>query len=147
MIWLIGNKGMLGNDISISLSKTNINVFESDIEIDITSIEQLRNFAQNKQIDYIINCSAYTNVDRAETEESIAKKINGDGVRNIALIAKELDAKLIHFSTDYVFDGNSNIPYKEIDQPNPKTAYGRTKLIGEVEIQKIISNYYTIWRQ
>ena len=106
MVWLIGNKGMLGTDIEAFLEEKKISSITSDKEVDITSIDALRTFIGDQSIDYIINCAAYTAVDKAEDEEELAYRINSEGPKNIAIIAKEKDAKLIHFSTDYVFSGN-----------------------------------------
>lgn len=85
----------------------------------------------------IINAAAYTNVDKAETEPSIAMRINGDGAGNVAQAAAELDVPLLHLSTDYVFDGTLDIPYQEMDETNPTSVYGRSKLVGEEQIRNI----------
>lgn len=144
MVWLIGNKGMLGSDVEYLLRKNSISFCASDREVDICDIEQLRKFSAGKDIIWIINCSAYTAVDRAEDEPEMAYKINADGVQNIALIAKENNAKLIHISTDYVFDGAKNGPYAETDKTNPAGVYGKSKLDGEDRIRKTLSYYFII---
>ncbi len=142
MIWLIGQNGMLGSQIAIELNNADIPFEGTDIETDITDIDQLITFAREKNIKWIINASAYTAVDKAESEELKAQKINCAGVGNIAQIADLLGAKMIHFSTDYVFEGTSQAPYKETDLPHPVSAYGRTKLSGELELAKNTARYF-----
>jgi dTDP-4-dehydrorhamnose reductase len=142
MIWLVGSKGMLGTEISKALSISNIKHCGTDIELDITNYKSLEQFTNSINLDWIINCAAYTTVDQAEQEEDRAKVINVTGVNNLALISKKRNSKLIHFSTDYVFDGSSSIPYSESDIPNPQTIYGQTKLAGEQVIYKRIDEYF-----
>ena len=142
MIWLIGGKGMLGSDIAEALSSEGIAFISSDAETDITDIEQLRDFAKNKEIRWIINCAAYTAVDKAESEQELAHKINATGVGNISEIATEINAKLIHFSTDYVFNGSETKPYDETDIPNPIGIYGKTKLAGEIILKEQCQKYF-----
>ena len=131
MIWLIGNRGMLGSDVEALMISRGIPFCATDIDLDITDPGALRKYASQKKISWIINCSAYTAVDRAEDEPDLAGRVNGDGIRNIAAIAREKDARLIHFSTDYVFDGLKDGGYSEDDATNPMTVYGLTKLKGE----------------
>jgi len=142
VIWLIGNRGMLGSDIEQVLIKSDIPYCASDAETDITDIDQLISFARGKDIKWIINASAYAAVDKAETEELLANRINSSGVCNIAQVADVSGAKLIHFSTDYVFEGAGDTPYKDTDLPHPISAYGRTKLNGEIELVKNTENYF-----
>jgi len=144
MIWLIGNKGMLGNDVESLLRENKLEYLSSDLEVDITRIEQLRNFVSGKKIDYVINCAAYTAVDRAEDEPDKAFQINAQGALNIAKIAKEKNAVLIHISTDYVFNGEKHGAYTEEDEPKPTGVYGKSKREGEIHIQNILKKYYII---
>lgn len=144
MIWLIGNKGMLGSDVENKLKKTSMPYSATDKEIDITNINILEYFTKNKDISWIINCSAYTQVDKAEKEPNLAFKINDHGVLNIAKIANKKKAKLIHLSTDYVFDGEKEGSYNEEDSPNPIGIYGQSKLQGEKNIIDNIENYFII---
>ena len=144
MIWLIGNKGMLGSDLEIKVRDAGIEYFASDIEIDITNIESMRKYLKDKKIKWIINCSAYTAVDKAEDEPEKAFKINSEGVLNIARLAKENNAVLIHISTDYVFDGNKEGAYTEEDKTNPVGVYGKSKLEGERNIVKALPEYFII---
>lgn len=104
--------------------------------LDISDEQAVSSFVREQCPDVIINCAAYTKVDLCESNEAEALKINGDGPRYLARAAKEVDAKLIHVSTDYVFDGKSKKPYIETDETNPVSAYGRTKLAGEQAVME-----------
>ena len=94
--------------------------------------------------DVIINCAAHTNVDKCEEQEDLAYKINAIGPRNLSIAATEVDAKMIHISTDYVFEGNGTRPYIEFDKPNPISAYGRTKLEGENFVKQFASRFFML---
>ncbi|MHB8829079.1 MAG: dTDP-4-dehydrorhamnose reductase [Syntrophales bacterium] len=144
MIWLIGYKGMLGREVEALLQKKELPFIASDQEIDITSLDELRIFSADKPISWIINCAAYTAVDKAEDEPDLAFKINAAGPRNIAEIARNKGAKLIHISTDYVFDGTKEGAYLETDPPNPLGVYGQSKYQGEVNIAEALSEYFII---
>lgn len=144
MIWLIGNKGMLGIEMQNALKYKNLSFISSDLEVDITKIEKLREFVEGKKIDWIINCSAYTNVEKAEDEAALAFQINAEGVKNLSEIAKGKNAKLIHISTDYVFDGESLSLYYEEDEPNPQNIYGLSKLAGENLVKKTLKSHFII---
>ncbi len=111
MIWLIGSKGMLGSEIAKQLSDNKIDFIGTDQDVDITNLESLVNFAEGKNIEWIINCAAYTAVDKAEDDIPLAKRLNVNGPRNIAQTAKKIGAVLIHVSTDYVFSGMSDKPF------------------------------------
>ncbi len=142
MVWLIGNRGMLGQDVVELLQQHEISYYASDKEIDITNFETIKEFVQDKDIKWVINCSSYTAVDQAEDEFDLALKVNGDGVKNLALISKQLNATLVHFSTDYVFDGMKVSAYEEFDQTNPLTAYGKSKLAGEDYIRQVWHKHF-----
>jgi dTDP-4-dehydrorhamnose reductase len=147
MIWLIGNKGMLGNDVEKLLKERGFTYWASDKEVDITDYKALEKFGKDKKIKWIINCSGYTKVDKAEEEIDETFKINKDGVRNIALFSAKKQIRLIHISTDYVFDGRqerSSVAYREDDKTNPINIYGKSKLAGEEEIKKILGEYFII---
>src|SRR5450759_4943156 len=139
MIWLIGNKGMLGREVEALLQKKELAYIASDQEIDITNLDELQIFSVDKPISWIINCAAYTAVDKAEDEPDLAFKINADGPRNIAEIAKNKGAKLINISTDYVFDGTKAGAYVETDTSNPLGIYGKSKYQGEVYITETLN--------
>lgn len=130
-IWVIGKNGMLAKDILKIFDKNNMPYFSTGREVDITNINDLNNFIKNKNIDMVINCAAYTKVDLAEDEPEICSKINCLGVKNISEICENKKLKLIHFSSDYVFDGDTNKPYIENDVTNPINIYGKSKLEGE----------------
>jgi dTDP-4-dehydrorhamnose reductase len=144
MIWIIGCNGMLGKELAVHCEKEKIAFVGTDRECDIADIKALRAFAEDKKIRWIINCSAYTAVDKAEDEEDLAFAINATGAGNIAEVASVIGAKMVHMSTDYVFDGKGARPYKEDDPVNPIGAYGRTKLAGEKLIQKKCANHFII---
>lgn len=131
MIWIIGKNGMLAQDIINAFNKNNIEYIATASDIDITNIDILNNFSKDKNIKMIINCSAYTKVDLAEDEKELCYKVNGEGIKNISEIASNIKADLIHFSTDYVFDGENTKPYTEEDKTNPINIYGKSKLEGE----------------
>lgn len=137
-ILVTGSNGQLGSEIKAIASCYDYNFFFTDRNnIDITSKENIRNFCQTNNINVIINCAAYTAVDKAETDIENADLVNRKAVKKLALVSKELNIKLIHISTDYVFDGRNFKPYKEEFQTNPQGVYGKTKLDGENEIRDI----------
>ena len=144
MIWLIGCKGMLGTEIARQLSENKMDFIGTDIDVDITNPQALAEFVKGKDISYIINCSAYTAVDKAESDADFAKKLNEDGPRNIANLANQIHAKMIHISTDYVFDGTGTIPYTEDMPVAPIGVYGRTKAAGEAALRLNLKEYYII---
>jgi len=147
MIWLIGNKGMLGNDVEKLLKERGLTYWASDNEVDIGDYKALEKFGKDKKIEWVINCAGYTQVDKAEEEIDEAFRINKDGVRNIALFSAKRQIRLIHISTDYVFDGRQKegaVTYNEDDKTNPINIYGRSKLAGEEEIKKILEEYFII---
>jgi len=131
MIWLVGNKGMLGTELSGVFQQRGQAFTGSDREVDMLDPGVLAAFAQGKGIHWIVNCAAYTAVDKAEDEEPLALRLNAEGPENLARLATTLGARLLHISTDYVFSGDSNRPYREDDPMAPAGAYGRTKAEGE----------------
>ncbi len=131
MIWLIGNKGMLGSDVSRELVSRGLTTIGSDQEIDITDPAVIRDFARSRGIRWIVNCAAYTAVDRAEEEPEAAFALNAEAIGNIAELTENIGARLIHISTDYVFNGHGTTPYMEDSSVNPAGVYGRSKSSGE----------------
>ncbi len=132
-ILVTGANGQLGSeirDLEVDYPTYNF-IFTDREELDITKHKAVENFIEVNTITVIINCAAYTAVDKAESEISVANEINHLAIENFARIAKTKGIKLIHISTDYVFDGNSYKPYAESDTPNPQSVYGKTKLAGE----------------
>ena len=149
MIWLIGNKGMLGNDVEKLLKERGLVYWASDKEIDISDYKALEKFGKDKKIKWVINCAGYTKVDKAEEEIDEAFKLNKDGVRNIAIFSEKKQIRLIHISTDYVFDGRQKgegdaAAYTEDDKTHPINIYGKSKLAGEKEIKKMLEGYFII---
>ena len=133
VILVTGAKGQLGNEIKIS-SKNYFGyefIFTDIDTLDITDGRKVRKFISSNFCDWIINCSAYNFVDKAETDYDKAIQINGFAIKNLVDAIKGTDSRLIHFSTDYVFDGNANVPYNEKSPANPLSAYGKSKLEGE----------------
>lgn len=137
-ILITGAYGQLGSQIkSLSTGYLNWNFIFTDADtLDITNLDALDKFSNQKNINYIINCAAYTAVDKAETDIVNAEKINSDAVSNLRIVAEKKHAVLIHVSTDYVFDGNAYVPYNEEHPVNPTSVYGKTKYKGEVEALK-----------
>lgn len=126
-ILITGSKGQLGTELAKLLPDAVLTDVES---LDITNKQAVNDFVKANDIDTIINCAAYTAVDKCEEQEELAYKINVDGPRNLAMSG----AKIVHISTDYVFDGTNHTPYTESEEPNPVSAYGRTKLAGEMAV-------------
>lgn len=138
-ILVTGSNGQLGSEIrGLVEAYSNYYFLFTDVEeLDICNHSLVEQFIVEKNIDVILNCAAYTAVDKAEENIDIANEINHLAVKNFAEIAKENNVKLIHISTDYVFDGKAHKPYTEIDTPNPQSVYGTTKLAGEVAMLNI----------
>jgi dTDP-4-dehydrorhamnose reductase len=137
-ILVTGANGQLGNEIRrlANEHKAQAYFFTDVAELDITGKEVVRSFVLENRIELIINCAAYTNVDKAEDDEQTADLINNGAVENLAVAAKEANATLIHVSTDYVFQGNGNLPCTEDEPANPLGIYGKTKLAGEKAIRQ-----------
>ena len=119
-------------------------IFLSKEELDITNKKQIEDIFNANNFNYCINCASYTNVEQAEKNPERAFLINAEAVKNVALACKTSNTILIHISTDYVFDGEKETQYTENDKPNPINEYGRSKLLGEEHIQKILENYFII---
>ena len=136
-ILITGSNGQLGKSIKdISSNYDYKFYFESRDKLDITNFLMVKKFLIKFKIDTIINCAAFTNVDRAESESKKANIVNNKAVDNLAKLCNLFSVQLIHISTDYVFDGYRNSPYKETDKVNPLSKYGKTKLEGEKKILK-----------
>lgn len=136
-ILVTGANGQLGNEMRrVSVGSTNNYIFTDVAELDITDREAVRKKVNACRIQVIVNCAAYTNVDRAEDDYETADLINNKAVENLAVAAKETDATLIHVSTDYVFKGDKCIPCREDWETDPLGVYGVTKLAGEKSIER-----------
>ena len=149
-ILITGANGMLAKSVREKLSEGNELICTDVNELDITDESAVLKKVEEIKPKYIINCAAYTAVDKAEDVYDLADKINADGPGNLAKAAKAVDAVLIHISTDYVFNGDLDLSksYVETDQVGPVTVYGKTKLHGEEEVQKNTDKFYifrTAW--
>lgn len=151
-ILVTGCNGQLGRAIRAEYTGEDIEFINTDVieqegvtALDISDIEEVLTLVRRTRPDVIINCAAHTNVDACEKEWDAAYRINAIGPRNLSIAAAEVDAKMIHVSTDYVFEGNGTSPYTEFDAPNPVSAYGKTKLEGE-NFVKAFSKKYFIFR-
>ncbi len=141
---------MLAKEIREKFEQGNELILTDVAELDITNEAQVKEFVKNTKPELIINCAAFTAVDKAETAGEIVEKINADGPGNLAKAANEVGATLVHISTDYVFGGDLDVEkdYKEDDPKSPVTAYGITKLHGEEQIKSNTDKYYifrTAW--
>ena len=132
-ILVTGSNGQLGSEmVALQPQETHHQWFNLDInELDITDKNAVEQFVVNNKIDGIINCAAYTNVDKAEEDVALCYKVNRDAPQYLAQAIEKVGGFIIHISTDYVFDGTNNIPYTEQDKPNPVTIYGKSKIEGE----------------
>jgi len=137
-ILVTGSNGQVGSELrELSKNYSYDFFFTTRDNLDITNSEAVKEYCESSNINVIINCAAYTAVDIAETDIENADLVNRKAVKKLALVSKELNIKLIHISTDYVFDGKNFKPYCEEFQTNPKSIYGKTKLDGEIEMIKI----------
>ena len=129
MFLITGSKGQLGTELAKLLPDA---ILTDVADLDITDEQAVKNYVKEHNVDTIINCAAYTAVDKAEDDADLAAKINIDGPRNLA----KSGAKVVHVSTDYVFDGTGHKPYQPEDEAHPISVYGKTKLAGEQEVLK-----------
>jgi dTDP-4-dehydrorhamnose reductase len=135
-VLITGSNGQLGSEINdLAVNYKNVECIFKDLpELDICNINALETFITDHQITAVINCAAYTSVDKAEEDANTAELVNSIGVSNIINAMLKVNGKLIHISTDYVFDGKSYIPYTELDSVNPNGVYGLTKRSGELAV-------------
>ena len=143
-ILLLGHKGMLGNDLLLKFNIGHEVVGLDKEEIDIVSSEECKRAIQETGPDIVINSAAFTNVDGCETAKDECFAVNAEAIKNIAEVCRSKNIRIIHFSTDYVFDGTAKQPYKEDHQCNPINAYGESKLAGERYLQSLTDNYVLI---
>ncbi len=137
MIWLVGCNGMLGTELSVQFDRDGMEWKGSGRDIDIRDLaDAATRRGQASNIDWVVNCAAYTAVDKAEDEPALAKALNGNGAENLAVITQERGARIIHMSTDYVFDGTKASSYLENDPVTPLGVYGRTKAEGERRVRE-----------
>ncbi|GIM56345.1 NAD(P)-dependent oxidoreductase [Capnocytophaga canimorsus] len=143
-ILVTGANGQLGSEIQNIQGKTKNYFFTDASDLDITDRQAISDFVKKNNIQIVVNCAAYTNVDKAEDDIQTANLINNIAVGYLAEVCKENNASLIHISTDYVFGGTKNTPYSETDPTEPLGIYGRTKLDGEKAIQNADIDYLII---
>ena len=144
-VLVTGVGGQLGYDVVKELERRKIECIGADLkEFDITDHEAAYAFRTAHKPDAVIHCSAYTAVDKAEDEPEVCQRVNALGTENIAKICKEIDAKMVYISTDYVFPGNGEEFY-EVDSPTgPQNIYGRTKLAGEIAVKNVLDKYFIV---
>ncbi len=136
-IWIIGKKGLLGKTLTnLCMQKKLAHIATGHEEADITNRDQLARVAERERPTHIVNCAAYTDVDGAEAHAAIAYSVNAEGAENSARVARTHGARLMHISTDYVFDGRGCEPYLETDGCNPTNLYGKSKLEGELRVME-----------
>lgn len=144
-ILVTGIKGQLGYDVMKVLASRKIEAVGADLEeFDITNMEQTRAFITEHKPDAVIHCSAYTAVDKAEDNKELCYDVNVNGPKNIATVCKEIGAKMLYISTDYVFPGEGENFYEPDDMTGPKGEYGATKLGGEKAVQELLEQYFIV---
>jgi len=145
-ILITGCNGQLGRALNQRFAGRNdLELINTDVEqLDITNIESVLALVEQEKPYAIINCAAHTGVDACETQVELAYRINAIGPRNLAIAAKANGAKLMHISTDYVFAGDADTPYREFDEPGPQGVYGASKLAGERFVEKFADRYFII---
>ena len=145
-ILVTGGNGQLAKclkDVVINENELNVD-FQDLPALDITNKQQLESYFSKNELDYCINCAAYTAVDLAEEQSDLAYAVNAEGPKNLAKVCKKYQVKLLHISTDFVFDGKKQTPYIETDMPNPLGVYGKSKWQGERNIQEIMEDYFIL---
>ncbi len=143
-VLVTGADGQLGSELKVMSGRLNLPFrfhFTDAAQLDITDRQQIAAFVTDYQIHYIVNCAAYTAVDRAETDAVNAYAVNAEAVENIAHVAAEYGVRVIHISTDFVFDGSATVPYTEQMIPHPLSVYGKSKLRGEEALQAIAGEW------
>lgn len=144
-VLVTGSNGQLGYDVVKELQKQNIECYGATRkEFDLVDFEATKNFIINYMPDVVIHCAAYTVVDKAEDEQGLCYLVNASATENIAEICKKINAKMLYISTDYVFDGTKDGFYEVDDEPNPINVYGKTKLMGEQAVQRILDKYFIV---
>ena len=142
-IILLGSSGQLGKEFEkfLSQNKSVVLYSFSHNELDILNLDTLLNEFKDVKPDVVINCAAYTKVDKVEEEQDLAYRVNAIGSKNVSFAAFRVNSKIVYFSTDYVFDGNKGSPYIEFDKPNPLSVYGKSKLLGEKYTKEFNPNH------
>lgn len=144
-VLVTGAKGQLGSDVVNELTKRGMEAIGVDVEeMDITDEAACRNVIGQTVPDAVIHCAAYTAVDAAEDNAELCRKINGEGTRNIARVCKDLDIKMMYISTDYVFNGEGEIPWQPDDAREPLNVYGQAKYEGELAMEELLTKYFIV---
>lgn len=144
-VLVTGANGQLGYDVVKELKKQDIDCFGATRkDFDLIDFEATEKFIVNYMPDVVIHCAAYTAVDKAEDEQGLCYVVNASATENIAEICKKINAKMLYISTDYVFDGTKDGFYEVDDIPNPINIYGKTKLLGEQAVQKVLDKYFIV---
>lgn len=144
-VLVTGANGQLGFDVVKELQKQNIECYGATRQnFDIVDFKATEEFITNYMPDAVIHCAAYTAVDKAEDEQDLCYLVNASATENIAEVCKKINAKMLYISTDYVFDGTKDGFYEVDDEPNPINVYGKTKLLGEQAVQRILDKYFIV---
>ncbi len=145
MVLITGILGQLGYDLSKELTKRGVEYIAPSLEeLELTTEDGAKNFILEKKPDAVVHCAAYTAVDKAESEAELAITVNGMGTRWVAEACREIGAKMIYISTDYVFGGDGHTPYEIHDEKKPVNVYGRSKLLGEDAVSMILKKYFIV---
>lgn len=140
-VWITGAQGHVGSALTRLLDCTEYQILATDVEVDITDLDKVNHYMNLQRPDVVINCAGITDVKTCEEDVDLAYKVNAIGARNVALAAESVRAKLIHISTDDVFDAKSEKPYNEFDKTHPKTIYGKSKEAGEAFVTQLSSKF------
>ena len=144
-VLVTGVKGQLGYDVVNDLKKRGHEAVGVDVEeMDITDGQACRRVITEAGPDAVIHCAAYTAVDAAEDNEDLCRRVNADGTRNIALVCRDLDIKMVYISTDYVFDGQGTRPWEPDDARDPLNVYGVTKCEGEMAVEELVKKFFIV---
>lgn len=144
-VWIVGSESQVGKSIAAVLDNTELSVLCTDKdELDITNTEDVLSYGEIQRPDIIINCAAITDTDLCEANPELAYRVNALGARNLSLVARKQNAKIVQLSTDDVFDGKKNAPYTEFDDTHPLTVYGRSKRAGENYVKEFTHKHFII---
>lgn len=144
-VWLNGYSGQIGQEINKLLDPLQYEIFCTDKnDLDITSVDSVMSFGEINRPDIIINCAGMTDADECEANKEEAFRVNAIGARNLSIIAGKISAKLVHISTDDIFNGTKEKPFDEFDEPNPSTIYGKSKLAGERYVKEFTRKHFII---
>ena len=145
MVLITGILGQLGYDLAKEFTKRGVDYIAPSLEeLELTTEAGAKNFILEKKPDMVVHCAAYTAVDKAESEAELAITVNGLGTRWVAEACREVGAKMIYISTDYVFGGDGKTPYEVHDEKNPVNVYGRSKLLGEDAVSTVLDKYFIV---